>query len=142
MMEEILVKPVEFTEKPEEDEVIEFLDKHEETQIVNQESVKSRKNVLHAVKETRRAYQQSREISHVPSIGLILRLAGTRQIKDAIERVKIKNKHAVFICFNSEPGETWKEFKDEFSFKETELPKSNEREVKEQMEKASTFWIE
>jgi len=141
-MEEILVKSVEFKKKPKEDKVIKFLEDQEKTQLVNQNSIKSKKNVLHAVKETEKAYQQNREISHVPHIGLILRIAGTRQIKDAIKKVKVKDKNAVFICFNSNPEETWEQFKNEFSFKETEIPKSSETEIKEQTEEASTFWIE
>ncbi len=125
-----------------EDELVEFIDNHEKTQVVSRDLVTSRKNVEHAVKSTEKAYEQDRNISHVPKIGLLLHLTGKRQIKDAIKEAKVKDEKAVFICFDSDPEETWKDFKRKFSFKETDLPTASEEEIKEHMEKTSTFWLE
>lgn len=139
---EVLVKAVEFLEEEDSSKIIDFLDDHEDTQIVNREVVVSRKNVIHAVKETERAYEQGEEISHVETIGLLLRLTGTRQIKGAIDKAKVKGKKAIFICFSQNPEETWREFKEKFPLKEEELPTASEEEIKKEMEKTSTFLMD
>lgn len=139
--EEIIVKAVEFLEDLDQDKIIDFLDEEKNAQIVDREVVKSKKNVIHAVKETEKAYEQGNEISHVETIGILLRLVGTRQISEAIEKAKVKGKEAVFISFGSNSNERWEEFKEKFKIKEKELPKASEEEIKKEMEKASTFWI-
>lgn len=141
MEDNTLIKAVEFKDLDSE-ELVEFIDSEKKTQVVSAETVPSKKNALHAVKETERAYEQGRNISHVPKIGFLIHLTGQRQIKDAINQAKVKGKKAVFICFNSNPGETWKEFKRKFDFKEREMDEASEEKVKEAMEKTSTFWID
>lgn len=137
----MIIRSIEL-EEPDEDKLIEFIDNHKKIQVVSRDVVTSKKNVKHAVKLTEKAYEQDRNISHVPKIGLLLHLTGQRQIKDAIQEAKVKDQEAVFICFDSDPEETWKDFKRKFSFKETELPEATEEEVKKHMEKTSTFWLE
>lgn len=139
---DVLIKPVKFEEEIDEDRIVNFLEETEKTQVVDREIITSEKNIVHAIKETERAYEQGNEISHVKSIGLLLRLTGTRQIKDAIEKAKVKGRRAVFICFDKDPGETWKKFKKEFDFKEEDLPQASEEKIKKEMEKASTFWMD
>lgn len=141
-MDMTLIKPIEFTGELDQEKLIEFLDAHEKTQVVSMDLVPSRKNVEHAVNLTEKAYEEGRNISHVPKIGLLLHLTGQRQIKKAIDKAKVRGRKAVFISFNKDQRKTWKEFKNKFDLKEVDLPMANDEEIKRKMERTATFWLD
>lgn len=136
----MIVKPLEI--KPEnKDKIINFIEEQEKTQVVDIDSAFSHKNVEHAVLETKRAFKENKNISRDEKIELLIRLTAERQIKKAIEKAKVKEEKAVFICFNDEQRKTWEKFKEKFMDEETRFPKRNLDEVKEKMEQTATFWL-
>ncbi len=137
----MIVKPIEM-KKNNMEQMIKFMEKNAETQIVSLKLAFTEKNVEHAVKETLRAIKQGRNISRKTNIELVLRLAGERQIQKALKKVGLEEKNLVFICFNDQPEETWERFKGNFEVKETEFPERKTEEVRRRMEKTATFWLE
>jgi len=116
--------------------LLDWLENHPETQVVDASVVASKRHAEHAVKETLKAFDQGSNISKKPEPEFLIRITGERQLNKALLKSEVKDSNAVFVSWSEKS--VWPSFKKAFVKKETVF---TEKEDLDAIEKTSTFWL-
>ncbi|RZN56672.1 MAG: hypothetical protein DSO09_06630 [Candidatus Methanomethylicota archaeon] len=105
------------------------------TQVFNNELIAGYEHIIYAFKTTIRAWKEKRNIAKSLPMDLLLSVAATRQIKEALDKIGVKNEKCILIAF-SEDKEKLDSFLKELSkygIEDESLIKINNEKIKNLM---------
>ncbi len=118
--------------------VVDFLNSHEGCQVLNASFFVGEKQVLHAVNEMKKAFENGCNFASSEELEFLVRFLGERQIKRAVEKAK-PGVRSLFVSWKG--VRNYRDFEEEFEFKVLKFPRVKEKELKAAMEKTAAFWI-
>jgi KEOPS complex subunit Cgi121 len=102
------------------------------TQVFNSELIAGYEHIIYAFKITIRAWKEKRNIAKSLPMELLLSVSATRQIKEALDKIGVKNEKCILIAF-SEDKEKLELFLNEllkYSVEDESLIKINNKKIK------------
>ena len=136
----MILKAVYFDTTPDKEKIRKFLDSHEHTQLFAQKCFFGKRHLKHTLLETKRAFDEKRNISNSEEIEFLLILNANRQISKAISNCT-PQQNSIFVSWNTNAKKIFSDFSEEFQFEEQELTEQSETSSLDAIEKSATFYI-
>lgn len=135
----MIFKPV-LVKKFTEDEIIAFVGKNEQTQIMPLSLFKGEKHIISSINQTLKAFADGENISRNQSIEFLLRFLGERQISKISGRMNYSNE-LLFVSWADNADRIYLDFVKKFGAVDTKLPKVDKETELNAIQKSATFFI-